>query len=92
MGQLRRQTIIAMSITVLDIATGVWALPSIWQVWAPNPWLRLVLLLIAGTGAFTLMDIWAQTLRHLPQNGISLPAAELVIAPATQVEMEGMDV
>lgn len=92
MAQLRRQTIIAMSITVLDIATGAWAVPSIWQVWSPNPWLRLALLLIAGIGVFTLMDIWAQTLRYFPQTSISLPAAELLIAPAAQVEMEGMDV
>lgn len=92
MPQPRRQLIIAVSVTVLDIAAAVWAAPSIWQVWSPNAWLRCALLLVAGIGAFTFMDIWAQTLRYSPNSPISLPVAELVLAPSTQVEMEGMDV
>lgn len=64
MGERARGFAIAVLITTLDVVVVSCYGPAIWQAWGATPWLRVVLLLLAGTGAFTLADIWACTVRY----------------------------
>lgn len=52
---------IAVGVTVLNIAVLLQAGPILWQAWAGIPWCKVLILMSAGIGAFTLSDIWSQT-------------------------------
>lgn len=53
---------IAVCVTILDVVVVWHYVPVIWQVWGGIPGIRVCLLLLAGTGSFTLADIWVWTL------------------------------
>jgi hypothetical protein len=54
---------IAVGLTLLDAATVAYCGPVIWQIFGQAPWSRVSLLLITGTGAFTLANVWRIALR-----------------------------
>lgn len=54
---------IAVGLAFLDAATVAYCGPIIWQTFGRAPWSRVSLLLITGTGAFTLADVWRMALR-----------------------------
>jgi len=61
MKSVRTRFVIAISITLMNIWVTLHYGPLLWEVWGGIPPARVGLLLFAGVGAFTLMDIWAQT-------------------------------
>jgi hypothetical protein len=61
-GQRIKSFTVAFFVTILDIAVIWHDGPILWQVWGGIPWIRIALLVLAGTGAFTLADIWSRTL------------------------------
>jgi hypothetical protein len=59
--QARKGIAIAFVMTALDIAVISYSGPAIWQAGGNIPWIRVGILLLAGVGSFTLVDIWART-------------------------------
>lgn len=66
MKTVRARFAIAISITLMNIWVTLWCGPPLWGVWGGIPIARIGLLLFLGVGAFTLMDIWSQTVGLLP--------------------------
>jgi|GEM_PF-5130369 len=50
---------IAFAVTLLDAVTIAHYGPAVWQAWGSIPWSRVALLIVVGTGVFTLADIWS---------------------------------
>jgi hypothetical protein len=84
---------IAIFVTALDGAVISYYGPAIWQTWSNIPWIRVGILLLAGVGSFTLVDIWARTFdfRCIRAHKKAFGEAQQ-IAPATAELMEGADV
>lgn len=86
------QFLLAICATALDVLVVGHCAPLLWQTWGPVSWARLGLLLLAGAMAFTLMDIWSQTIEKtaclLSLRG-SFRASALLSSPT---EMESSDV
>jgi hypothetical protein len=59
-GQRTKNFTIAVLVTILDAGVVVHYGPILWQVFGQVSWMRLGLLLFAGTGTFTLADIWSR--------------------------------
>jgi len=93
MKTVRARFAIAISITLMNICVTLWCGPLLWGVWGGIPIARIGLLLFAGVGAFTLMDIWSQTIGLLP-NRWSTPILTGRGAGISTLEetMEGADV
>jgi hypothetical protein len=89
----RKGIAIAFFMTALDVAVISYSGPAIWQAWGNIPWMRMVTLLLAGVGSFTLVDIWARTFdfRCIRARKKAFGEAQQ-IAPATAALMEGADV
>jgi hypothetical protein len=91
MGHRTRDFTISVLITILDSVVVSHYGAVIWQVWLADPWIRMALLLIAGTGSFSLADIWAHAFRNLRvtvrTEGVGLSAGML-----SSDGMEGEDV
>ena len=55
-----------IALAVFFILMNLWVTlfcgPRIWAAWGGMPWARLGILVLAGAGAFTLLDIWARSL------------------------------
>jgi hypothetical protein len=83
----------AVLVTVLDAVVAERCGPLLWGTWSSVPWARLGLLLLAGSIAFTLMDIWCKT---LSAQAISSPEQigdrGLIAIPSAGQGMEGADV
>ena len=93
MTQTMKGFLLAILLTVLDGAVVAYYGPAIWQAWAVVPPIRVLLLLVAGIGSFTLGDIWARIFAfHSIRTRQHAFSEAQRSAPATADLMEGADV
>jgi hypothetical protein len=64
-GHRTRGFTVSVLITILDGVVVSHYGPVIWQVWSAVPWIRIALLLPAGTGSSSLAGIWAHAFGNL---------------------------
>lgn len=93
MASIASRFISAGLVTFMDVLV-VWCCgPLVWKTWGSFIWSRIGLLALAGGMAFTLMDIWSQTLTKRavsPFDGSSIQP--MLTHAASSVDMEGADV
>ncbi|AXC15395.1 hypothetical protein ACPOL_6151 [Acidisarcina polymorpha] len=63
MGQRTKSFTIAVVVTTLDLGVVMHSGPILWRVFGPVSSMRFVLFLLAGTGMFTLADIWSRSFK-----------------------------
>lgn len=81
----------AICVTLMDILVIRWCGPLLWNAWNGVCWARIGLLLLAGSIAFTLMDIWAKTLAPMSVRRVNQIGNELEVFSSPKA-MEGADV
>lgn len=83
--------VVAVYVTVMDVAVIGFCGPLLWKVWDCVYWARLGLLVLAGGITFSLMDIWARAIAvtHGSANTQKSHELELFSSPGA---MEGADV
>jgi hypothetical protein len=64
-GHRTRGFTISVLITILDCVVVSHYGPVIWQAWSADPWVRMALLLIAGTASFSLADATERATRGI---------------------------
>ena len=60
MAKRTRFLIIAVLLTLLDLAVVVCYGWPVWTTWSGDPWSRGILVLLAALGATSLANVWAQ--------------------------------
>lgn len=90
--RMRRDFAIAVLITLLDVAVVVRYCPPIWAAWGAMPWARFLLLLLAGIGCFTLMDIWARIVAPIVSRQPSEWSQESALPGLVAMDLERTDV
>jgi len=92
-GHRTRGFTVSVLITILDGVVVSHYGPMIWQVWSAVPWIRMVLLLLAGGASFSLIQIWAHAFRNpcvtVRSEGVGLSAS---MSTLSGDGMEGEDV
>jgi hypothetical protein len=88
--QRKKDFSIALALTILDFVVSWQDGPIVWQAWGGVPWIRIGLLLLAGAGSFTLVDVWARAL-DATATGFVQPQIEGNEALANEA-LEGADV
>jgi hypothetical protein len=79
--QARKGFAIAIFVTAHDGAVISYHGPAIWQTWGNVPWLRVGILLLAGVGSFTLVDIWRGPLISVASGRTRRHSAKLSKSP-----------
>ena len=82
--------IAAICVTSMDIEVAVRYGPFLWHSWNAIAWARIMLMLLAGGIAFTLMDIWSKTLS--PQANLRVHSEISKGIPSSRKAMEAADV
>lgn len=55
-----RFLIVAVLLTILDLAVNVYYVWPVWTTWSGNPWSRGLSVLLAALGTTSLANVWAQ--------------------------------
>ena len=90
MEQRKKDFTIVFALTIFDFVVSWQDGPVLWQAWGGVLWIRIGLLLLAGTGSFTLVDVWARTL-SAAANSPALAQSDGKDAPSN-ASLEGADV
>lgn len=93
MASITTRFMAAVGVTLMDVTAAACCAPVVWRAWSVAFWSRTGLLALAGGMAFTLVDIWSQTLSKAPLLSFEEPRI-LCELPHTECleQMEGADV
>lgn len=92
MASITSRSITAGSVTLMDVMVTSYSGPIVWKAWGAPFWSRTGLLALAGAMAFTLMDIWSQTLTEQSLLSLEADTPCALTQTGSAEQMEGADV
>jgi hypothetical protein len=83
-----RFLIIAVLLTLLDLAAVVCYDWPVWTTWSGDPWSRGILVLLAALGATSLANVWAQVVpsQDILLGGRSADREQIAVPIPVQVQ------